>query len=100
VDLTLKIRDLGTGAELKVLKEGVEQHAMVMSSRWSPDGRYIASGLGKSHTVILYGFGAEEVPSSGIDRGMITTLVMVVMGAVFVALIFGPLVKKIRRRRP
>jgi len=100
VDLTLKIRDMGTGAELKVVKDGVEQHAMVMSSRWSPDGRYIASGLGISHTVILYGFGAEGGGHIGISIGTVTWAVMIAMSVVFIGLLYYPLMKKIRRRRP
>ncbi|MGA1794007.1 MAG: WD40 repeat domain-containing protein, partial [Thermoplasmatota archaeon] len=100
VDLTLKIRDMGTGTELKVVKDGLEQHAMVMSSRWSPDGRYLASGLGKSHTVILYGFGSSGSDGMGISAGTITWAVMITMSAVFLGLMYYPLTKKIRRRRP
>jgi WD40 repeat protein len=100
VDLTLKIRDMGTGSELKVMKEGMEQHAMVMSSRWSPDGRFIASGLGKSHTVILYGFGAEDTGGGGIDKGVITGAVIGIIGIVFMGILYIPLVRQIRRRRP
>jgi len=100
VDLTLKIRDMGTGTELKVIKDGVEQHAMVMSSRWSPDGRYLASGLGKSHTVILYGFGSEAPDEDGVSRGTITGIVLVVMAAAFIAVLYYPVMGQIRRRRP
>ncbi|MBN1540254.1 MAG: WD40 repeat domain-containing protein [Candidatus Thermoplasmatota archaeon] len=100
VDLTLKIRDMGTGTELKVIKDGVEQHAMVMSSRWSPDGRYLASGLGKSHTVILYGFGSEIPEEDGVSRGAITGIVLVVIAAAFISVLYYPIMGQIRRRRP
>ncbi len=100
VDLTLKIRDMETGTELRVIKDGIEQKAMVMSSRWSPDGRSLASGLGKSHTVILYRFG-EGYAESG-DNDMTTILVvtgLVIVGIVGTLLIFYPAIREIRRRR-
>ncbi|MGA1872043.1 MAG: WD40 repeat domain-containing protein [Thermoplasmatota archaeon] len=100
VDLTLKIRDMGTGTELKVVKDGVEQHAMVMSSRWSPDGRLLASGLGKSHTVILYGFGSESSDGGVISTGTITWIVIGTISVVFILALFYPLRWTIRRRRP
>jgi WD40 repeat protein len=100
VDLTLKIRDMNTGTELKVIKDGVEQHAMVMSSRWSPDGRYIASGFGKSHTVILYGFGSEKSGGGVIDKGVVTGIIIAVIGLTFLGISYIPLGNKIRRRRP
>lgn len=100
VDLTLKIRDMDTGTELKVIKDGVKQHAMVMSSRWSPDGKYIASGFGISHTVILYGFGSEESGAGGIDKGVVTGIVIGIVGVVFLAISYIPLGRKIRGRRP
>ncbi|MFO8050444.1 MAG: WD40 repeat domain-containing protein [Thermoplasmatota archaeon] len=99
VDLTLKIRDLGTGTELKVAKDGIEQSAMVMSSRWSPDGTLLASGLGKSHTVILYGFGSEVPAGGGVPVGTITILVMAVAFAIFLTLLFLGPAKRIRRER-
>ncbi|MBN1539595.1 MAG: WD40 repeat domain-containing protein [Candidatus Thermoplasmatota archaeon] len=100
VDLTLKIRDSGTGTELKVVKDGVEQHAMVMSSRWSPDGRSIASGFGLSHTVMVYGFGSESAPGGSLPAGTLTWIIMSVMSIVFVGLLFYPLSKMIKGRRP
>lgn len=100
VDLTLKIRDLESGTELRVIKDGVEQKAMVMSSRWSPDGSSLASGLGKSHTVILYRFGEGFAAQDGNDST--TALIaagLVTAGILGTALIFYPAVREIRRRR-
>lgn len=100
VDLTLKIRDMETGTELRVIKDGVDQKAMVMLSRWSPDGSSLASGLGKSHTVILYRFGEGSAESG--DNDMTTILVvsgLVIVGVVGTLLIFYPAVREIRRRR-
>ena len=91
---------MGTGAELKRIKDGMEQHAMVMSSRWSPDGRYLASGLGKSHTVILYGFGSEVPRENGISTGLITGSILILAALIFIVLAYYPLIGRIRRRRP
>ncbi|MBN1389426.1 MAG: WD40 repeat domain-containing protein [Candidatus Thermoplasmatota archaeon] len=99
VDLTLKIRDMGTGTELKVVKDGMEQHAMVMSSRWSPDGRYIASGFGISHTVMLYGFGSGERDGSTISMRIVTLSAMLILSILFLILLYYPLRDRIRRRR-
>ncbi len=99
VDLTLKVRDLRTGTELKVLKDGMEQHAMVMSARWSPDGKMLASALGKSHTVVLYAFVGSGAVEDGTDIGPLTLLVMVIVGAVVTMVIFIPAFKELRRRR-
>lgn len=100
VDLTLKIRDSGSGTELKVVKDGVEQHAMVMSSRWSPDGRFIASGFGLSHTIMVYGFGSESGSGDFLSPGTVTWTIMGIMSIVFIGLMFYPLSKRIKGRRP
>ncbi len=100
VDLTLDIKDMETGSDMKVFKDGVEQHAMVMHSRWSPDGRYLASGLGKTHTVILYRFGGEVEEDPG--KGFIwigTIIVMVILSAIFMALLYRPVINRIKGRR-
>ncbi|MFW3145605.1 MAG: WD40 repeat domain-containing protein [Thermoplasmatota archaeon] len=99
VDLTLKIRDSVTGTELKVIKDGMEQHAMVMMSRWSPDGRFLASGLGKSHTVILYGFGGEAGEGDGLPIGTITAVSLIIIGAAALVAFFYPAYREIRRSR-
>jgi WD40 repeat protein len=99
VDLTLKVRDLRTGTELKVLKEGMEQHAMVMSARWSPDGRMLASALGKSHTVVLYAFVGSGEVEDGPDMGPLTLVSMVIVGSIVTMVIFIPALKELRRRR-
>jgi WD40 repeat protein len=99
VDLTLKVRDLETGSSLKVIKDGVNQKAMVMSSRWSPDGNSLASGLGKSHTVIMYRFG---VGSGEVERrytALRSIIALVIISIVFLVLLYYPTLKKIRGRR-
>ena len=73
---------------------------MVMSSRWSPDGRFLASGLGKSHTVILYGFGSEAVDDGGVATGTITGIVLIMIAVVFITIFYYPIMGQIRRRRP
>jgi WD40 repeat protein len=99
VDLTLKIRDIDSGSELKVVKDGVEQKAMVMSSRWSPDGERLASGLGKSHTVIMYDFGGSSSSGGGPDNTMVTVTVLLILGLVGLGAIMYPAYREIRRRR-
>ena len=100
VDLTLKIRDTRTGTALKVIKDVVAQKAMVMSSKWSPDGTALASGLGLSHTVILYRFGGSvDVEDGDAEVGLQTTLVLILISIIFLFALYYPVVKKIRRRR-
>ena len=100
VDLTLKIRDMRTGTPLKVVKDGVVQHAMVMSSRWSPDGVSLASGLGKSHTIVMYSFGSGSGDGDDdVNVGLRTTIVLVGISAVFLVALYYPAVRKIKGRR-
>jgi WD40 repeat protein len=100
VDLTLKIRDTRTGTALKVIKDGKAQNAMVMSSKWSPDGSALASGLGLSHTVILYRFGGSAEPEDGdAEVGLQTTLVLILISIVFLFVLYYPVLRKIRGRR-
>jgi WD40 repeat protein len=100
VDLTLKIRDTRTGTALKVIKDGVEQKAMVMSSKWSPDGTALASGLGLSHTVILYRFGGSVESDGGEAKVTLqSTLVLILISILFLFALYYPVVGKIRRRR-
>jgi WD40 repeat protein len=100
VDLTLKLRDSGSGTALKVVKDGVEQHAMVMCSRWSPDGLYLASALGKSHTVIVYAFGGGSGGGDGIDMTPITLSLMAMVFIAFTVYLSYSALRDIRRRRP
>jgi len=101
VDLTLKIRDLGTGSELKIIKDGIDAHAMVMNSRWSPDGTRLVSGLGKSHQVIMYAFGAQSGQEGGMDvgRSTLSTVALLGVSIVFLAALFYPVMGRIRKRR-
>ena len=99
VDLTLKIRDTGTGTPLKIMKDGVAQTAMVMCSRWSPDGGSLVSGLGKSHTIILYRFEGGGEEDGGMSAGFQTTLVLFGISAGFLTGLYYPTWKKIRGRR-
>ncbi len=100
VDLTLKIRDAGTGSSLRVIKDGVSQHAMVMCSKWSPDGSMLVSGLGKSHTVIMYRFGSGGGGEE--DEGNValrSTVILAVISVVFLAALYYPAYQDIRGRR-
>ena len=102
VDLTLKIRDSETGIPLRVLKDGIAQTAMVMCSKWSGDGNYLASGLGKSHTIIMYSFGNEVEDDDNdqwIDAGTRTIVIMVVISTVFLYMLYDPAFRKIRKLR-
>lgn len=101
VDQTLKIRDSRTGTPLRILKDGIARTAMVMCSKWSPDGRFMASGLGKSHSVIMYRFGSERSSDGNgwIDTGTQSLTVLFLVSMVFLYALYRPVVKRIRRRR-
>ena len=101
VDQTLKIRDSRTGTPLRILKDGIARSAMVMCSRWSPDGKNLVSGLGKSHSVIMYRFGSERKSDENgwIDTGLQTVIVLVVVSVIFLYALYHPVVKRIRNRR-
>lgn len=99
VDLTLKIRDMETGSSLKVIKDGVKQKAMVMSSRWSPDGVSLASGLGISHTVIMYRFGIGSGEDAEEYTAIRSILALVIISVIFLIALYYPIIRKIRGRR-
>jgi len=100
VDQTLKIRDSGTGSSLRILKDGIAHSAMVMCSKWSPDGSALASGLGKSHTVITYKFGSRGEDEGGwMNAGLQTTLVLILGSVIFLYFLYHPAIKKMRKRR-
>jgi len=99
VDLTLKIRDMETGTAYKVIKDGMEQNAMVMLSRWSPDGNYLVSGLGKSHSVIMYKLGEDSSGGSTFSMTPITISALVILSLAFMIGLYYPVFREIRRRR-
>ncbi len=100
VDQTLKIRDAGTGTSLRVFKDGIAQTAMVMCSKWSPDGQSIVSGLGKSHSIVLYRFGTADDSGEGwLNTGQQTTIILIVLSGIFIFFLYYPTMKKIRSRR-
>jgi len=101
VDLTLKLRDSGTGTSLKVVKDGVDQHAMVMCSKWSPDGTRLASGLGKSHSLIVYSFGIGGGDGGNkIPMMPVTIASIAIIFVIFLVILYIPAVRQIRRTRP
>lgn len=100
VDQTLKIRDAGTGTSLRIFKDGIARSAMVMCSKWSPDGMALVSGLGKSHSLILYRFGtADDTGNGWLNTGQQTTIILLGLSAIFIFLLYYPTMKKIRSRR-
>jgi len=101
VDQTLKVRDSRTGTPLRILKDGIAQTAMVMCSKWSPDGRFLVSGLGISHSVIMYRFGSERTNDGNgwIDTGILVLPMLVLVSAIFLYMLYHPVVKRIRQRR-
>lgn len=99
VDLTLKIRDIDTGTSLKILNEGVDQKAMVMSARWSPDGEMLASALGKSHTLVVYSFGREPEKEKEFPMAAVTIGAIALIFIVLLVILYIPAVKEIRRNR-
>jgi WD40 repeat protein len=98
-EVQLKIRDVKTGSVLKSFTDGAASKSDIMSSRWSPDGYYLASGAGKEHALRVYSFG--KAPSNGngglelltILPGMIIFFIAI---AVAVVVFYYPLGKKVK----
>ena len=93
----LKIRNATTGAILKTFTESAHSKSVVMSSRWSPDGSRLAAGAGKEHTLRVYAFGVEqENREEGMPKWLPGTLLFLALVAVGAALIFYPIVGKLK----
>jgi WD40 repeat protein len=93
----LKIRNATTGVILKTFTESADSKSVVMSSRWSPDGSRLAAGAGKEHALRVYAFGVEqENKEEGMPRWLPGTLIFLALVAVGAALIFYPIVGKLK----
>ena len=98
VDQTLKIRNAGTGKEIKVFTEAEDTNSEVMSARWSPSGDSIAVCSSRDATVRLYAIGFEEVDTEGSDW-VIGVTIFSLIGMIGLILIFSPLRNELRERR-
>ena len=98
VDQSLKIREAGTGKEIKIFSEAEETNSEVMSARWSPDGRAIAVCSSRDSTVRLYAIGFEVIDEREPDWviGISLCLIIGIIGLIF---IFLPLRSELRERR-
>ncbi|UCG68613.1 MAG: WD40 repeat domain-containing protein [Thermoplasmata archaeon] len=96
-EVMLKIRNATTGTIMKTYTESADTKSVVMSSRWSSDGRKLAAGAGKEHTLRVYSFGVsapeeEEVIPSWLPG----TILFVVIAAIGVSLLLIPIRPKLR----
>ncbi len=63
-DSMLMVCNATTGAVLRTHTDSASTKSAVMSSRWSPDGRYLAAGAGKEAVLRVYAFGVgREAPA-------------------------------------
>ncbi len=94
-----KIRNGTTGDVLLTLDEAGETRSVVMSSRWSPDGKRLASGAGKEKTLRVYGFGEGSTGGGG-EGGLPDWLggacLIILIAAAGTFLLYYPLRKKLR----
>lgn len=58
----LSVKNASNGATLRSFTESATTRSAVMSARWSPDGRMLAAGAGKEHTLRVYAAGMVTEP--------------------------------------
>lgn len=98
VDQTLKIRDAGTGKEIKIFHEAEESNSEVMSARWSPDGSAIAACTTRDATVRLYAIGFEIVVIQE-PEWVVGVSVFFIICIIGLVVIFLPLRSELQQRR-
>jgi WD40 repeat protein len=59
-EVMLTVRQASDGVVLRTFTESGKTRSAVMSSRWSPDGKQLASGAGKEATLRVYAFGLSN----------------------------------------
>jgi len=96
-EVQLKIRDTKTGSVLKSFTDGAATKSDIMSSRWSPDGKFLAAGAGKEHVLRVYSFGHSGTGNTKeLKRDIPGLAFFIVVTAVAVTLLYYPLVRKLR----
>lgn len=96
-EVMLKIRNATTGTIMKTFTESADTKSVVMSSRWSSDGKKLAAGAGKEHTLRVYAFGASALDKNGeIPSWLTGTVLFIAIAAIGVLLIILPIKSKLR----
>jgi len=96
-EVMLKIRNATTGTIMKTFTESADTKSVVMSSRWSSDGKKLAAGAGKEHTLRVYALGASALEKNGeIPSWLTGTVLFIAIAAIGVLLIILPIKSKLR----
>jgi|GEM_PF-1046011 len=97
-EVQLKVRDTLTGAILKSFTEGLPTKSDVMSSRWSPDGKFLASGAGKEHALRVYSFGHSSTSGNPqkLRKDLPGLSVFLVIVAVAIVILYIPIIRKLK----
>jgi WD40 repeat protein len=96
-EVMLKIRNATTGTIIKTFTESADTKSVVMSSRWSPDGKRLAAGAGKEHTLRVYALGVAGVEEKQeIPSWVFGTVIFIAVAAVGVSLILLPIIGKLK----
>ncbi len=92
----LKIRNATTGTIIKTYTESAKTKSVVMSSRWSSDGKKLAAGAGKEHTLRVYALGASGLKEDQkIPSWLPGTILFIGIAAIGVSLILLPIIIKL-----
>jgi WD40 repeat protein len=97
-EVQLKVRDTVTGAILKSFTEGLPTKSDVMSSRWSPDGKFLAAGAGKEHALRVYSFGHSGTTgnSQQLRKNLPGLSLFIIVVAVAIVILYIPIIRKLK----
>ena len=93
------IRNASTGNVLKTLTEAIPTSSTVLSARWSPDGKRIATSSGNDHCVRVYGIVPQSQQPLTAPNWLPGVLLLTAVAAVGAIVIFYPLRRRFRERR-
>jgi WD40 repeat protein len=97
-EVQLKVRDTVTGAVLKSFTEGISTKSDIMSSRWSPDGKFLAAGAGKEHTLRIYSFGHSSTTGNTqqLRKNLPGLSLFIIIVAVAIVILYIPIIRKLK----
>jgi WD40 repeat protein len=97
-EVQLKVRDTKTGSVLKSFTEGITTKSDIMSSRWSPDGKFLAAGAGKEHALRVYSFGHSggNGGEKQLKKDLPGLAAFSVVVAVAIVLLYYPIARKLK----
>lgn len=95
-EVMLKIRNATTGTITKTYTESAKTKSVVMSSRWSSDGKRLAAGAGKEHSLRVYALGASGLEEDQLIPSWLPgTILFIAIAAIGVFLILIPIIIKL-----